>query len=430
MSYRQEIDALTRGLATVVTSRKQLVGMDLEAGIAGFTATAQLLRQVHVDLVGTGPHAPRDLAALDRDPVCVLGRLLHDIPALPQAAMTDIQSATALTETGGHWRVVARSATLAHHDWTTALRASHPTGPAARAELAVHARIAEVLAVTGPGLARYLRTAGRSTDAARLLTATTSGLRIAAAAARHATHAGAATQLADVTQAAPSLVLVVRRPSHLPAALDRLATLIDGARHLTPQHVQLIARAGAETATAAATVLRLHGHRRPADTLDRHAGLLAAVAGTGRRTASITPPDPRPLAQADQIHQTVRGLGRSAGFHPDDAWHAGQALSSVTRALDRAAGREIGRRTWLVPSDAIDPTRLAWVPVDVKGPLPRLAGRLAAAVEHADQVSLGLTLVTGRPLPPSRLAPRQAVTATTSATHVQNVGRPNQIRRP
>jgi hypothetical protein len=415
MNYRQEIDTLARGLGAVLASRDQLTGMDLEAGITGFTATAQLLRQVHVDLVGTGPLAPRDLSALERNPVGVLGRLLQDIPALPQVAMTDIQSTPALNETGAHWRVVARAAVLAHHDWTTALPSSRPTGPTVQAELVVHARIAEALAVTGPALAHDLRAAGRTTDAARLLSATTSGLRITAAAARHAAQLGAAPQLAELTQPAPAIVLAVRRASHVPAALARLASLVEGARHLTPQHLQLVARVGAETAHTAATVLRAHDHPQPAAVLDRHAELLAAVSSTGRRAASITPPDPRPLAQAQQIHDVLVAIRRGTGIEVQDAWRIGQAVPALTHALDTAAAREITRRAWLAPSQAEDLTALAWVPVDTHGPRLPISDRIAAAATHADQVGSALALGTAQG-PAAAPAVRQAVIPTAAAT--------------
>jgi hypothetical protein len=407
MNYRQEIDTLARGLGALLASRDQLTGTDLEAGIVGFTATARLLRDVHLDLVGTGAHAPRDLIALERNPVGVLGRLLQDIPALPQAAMTDIQSTPALTEAGAHWRVVARAAVLAHHDWTTALPSSRPTGPTLQAELVVHARIAEALAVTGPNLARDLRAAGRDTDAAQLLSATTSGLRITAAASRHAAQLGAAPQLAELTQQAPAVVLAVRRASHVPAALYRLASLVEGTRHLTPQHVQLIARVGAETAHTAATVLRAHGHGRPAQLLDQHAELLASVASTGRQAASITPPDPLPLAQAQQIHQVLVAVRRGTGLEVQDAWKAGQAVPSLTQALDTAAAREITRRTWLTPSQAENLTALAWVPVDTHGSRLPISDRIAAAVQHTDRVTSALALGTRSPVTASP-TPRRA----------------------
>ena len=173
MSYRQEIDSLARHLGAVLATGDPLTGPDLDAAVTGFMTSAQLLRTVHADLVGPESCGPRDLAALDREPIPLLSRLLHDLPALPQSSLTDVQVSPALTGTGTHWR----AAVLAHHDRTTALRSSRPAGPAALAEIAQVARVTEALAIAGPGVAAALKDAGRPREAARLHATTTSGLR-------------------------------------------------------------------------------------------------------------------------------------------------------------------------------------------------------------------------------------------------------------
>jgi len=384
MSYRQEMDAVGRHVSAVLGRDERLVGRDLDAAVVGFNATTALLRTVHHDLIGPrGFRIRKELQEAERRPAHLLARMLDELPRLDQPAPTDVQANPVTGVAARHWQEAARSATLAEHSWITADPRTRPTGPAARGELTQVASLTEALAVAGADLSTDLRNAGRHGEAGRLRQATTTGLRVAAAAARWDAMRDAGPP-ADVQPVASHRVLALRRPSHLPAGLHRLAVLLDTAGHISPQHVQLIARATASAALASSQVLRAAGQGRVAAALAEHAERLADVAA-GRLAASIIPPDPRPLAQAQEVHRVLARSGSpSASLTPSEAVAVAQAVPLVSRALVTAADRQIAERQWLAATGQLDAGQPRWLPAH--GVVPVLSARLEAVASDADRL--------------------------------------------
>jgi hypothetical protein len=390
MNYRQEMDALGRHLGAVLATGGPLTGPDVDAGVVGFNATVELIRTVYADVVGpVGERFPRDVAEVEQRPVYLMGRLLHDLPRLEQVAPTDIRLTPVASKAGVRWREVARYATVAEHTWTTSLRASRPTGEATRAEVAQLAALTEGLAAAGEDLAGHLRTAGRTMDAARLHHSCTRGLRTAAAAARQASTSTNEPHITvvDLAHRPERLVILVRRPSHLSPAMHRLAELVVAAGHLSPQHVQLIARATSTVATAASRTLAAAGQREAAAALRAQARQLGEAAGAGRRIVSITPSDPAPLEQARQLHAQARDVQRGpAQLSVADAVAVVGAMPEVTRTLADRADHEIARRTWLAPAENAPDQSVSWTPISFRDPSPLLVDRLHAATDPKSPV--------------------------------------------
>jgi hypothetical protein len=400
MSYRQEMDSLARHLATAIASGEPLRGMDLEAAVAGVNATVNLVRTVHEHVAGpVSRRFPRDLATVERQPVRLLGRLLQDMPALEHAAPTTIQLSPAATQTGAHWRAVARSATLALYHWQTAIPDSRPTGDAARAEMVQVAALTEGLAVAGVDVATHLDAAGQTADAARLRQASTSGLRVVAAAARQASTGQYLAPVVELRSRPSRAVVIVRRASHVPAALTRLAALVSTADHLTPQHIQLIAGAAGGAALAAGRTLTAAGHPAMATALRVQAEHLAQVASSGQTAASVLPGDARPLAQAQQIHYTLADLRRrGVEFEEAEALAVAGALPDVTQALSEGGRRQLDRGGWLVNRHDLG-LSATWAPWRPGLPEPPLITRLTTGAEHGDVVRAAVegVAVGGRP---------------------------------
>jgi hypothetical protein len=346
---------------------------------------------VYGDLVGrVGARSSRDVAEIERRTVQLMGRLLNDLPRLEQAAPTDIQAAPATSQAGLCWRAVAIAATVAQHDWSTATPSTRPTGDRARGEIAQIAELTEGLAAAGEDLAGHLRAAGRTLDAARLHQACTSGLRVAAAAARQASLPEQPPGLAELAHPPSRLVVIVRRPSHLPEALRRLAAHIKSATHLSPQHVQLIARATATAALASNRVLSATGRTEATEALQAHAHLLAQVTGASKDVASITPSDPAPLAQAQQIYLQL-SRGNAVHLSAGDASKIGDTIPAVTRALADRATRELTRGAWLIRSQAVPGSALTWRRASTATESPLMLARLSAAATQAHVVEQSRT---------------------------------------
>jgi hypothetical protein len=143
---------------------------------------------------------------------------------------------------------------------------------------------------------------------------------------------------------------------------------------------------GAQSASTAAHVLRRAGLTDVATALDRHGQLLTAAAGARCHAASVRPPDPLPMVQAQELSLALAALRRGGTILPiDGAWRIAAALPDLTTALRDAAGHEVRRRRWLVPSRTTIPDAPAWVPVTAAS-APALTRQLSAAAAHAPTV--------------------------------------------
>ena len=388
--YRQQLDNLARHLAAIASApHEPLTGMDLDAATAGFTATVQLLRKVHFDVVGSGPGIPLTLSSLDR-PVPLLGRLLRDLPDLDHdVAPTDLQITPAQTATGAHWRVVARSATLAAHYWTTLPQPPTPVAnaPATTVEVVAVATLTQALAALAPALADHLKAAGRLWEAARLRTANLTALRVVAECARHAVTADQ-----DLTEAPnpppprrhpPHPVLVMRRAEDLAPGLHRLAALIETSAHLSPHHIRLIVRATAAAALAAVPVLAAAGHDLQAAALGEQADLLLATVRGPVRLTTTYRGDVRPLAQAQQINLYLASAARAGTvLPPETALAIAASVPLVTTAAAALTQRMISTAAWLQPSEA---AQVTWEPTGQGRHVPALLEHLTAAAARAAQ---------------------------------------------
>jgi hypothetical protein len=402
VTYRQELDSLGRHLAVLSATPHQMDGPEMDVASAGFTATAQLLRRVHYDLVGSGPGIPLLIASLER-PVPLLGRLLRDLPDLPQTASpSELLSTPSAGVAGAHWCAVIRSATLAAHYWDTADPDTKPRAAAVHTEIAQIAALAEGLAAVGQDLEGHLRAAGREWDSARLRTANLTALGIVASTARRAALsrvAGDVTQaanpspsgpVADIRPIPPQLVLTILRPSQLADGLRRLDSLLRSADHLTPPHLRLVTRAVATAASESGRSLHAAGHLTPATEVLQHARLLTDVVRSAGGVASIWPGDQRPLAQAQQLHLHLASIRRAnTVLDPRDAWAVAQALPAVTAALQDTTSRMIITRVWVQRSTDSEPL---WQPTRRGVETPAVLHRLITAADHADQLRAAVTL--------------------------------------
>lgn len=271
MTFSDDLDDVTRAVARLVARQYVVLPADLEAAAGGHAALVQLLQEVHQDVTGLSPHAAhgRTVDELERHPVALLGRLLADQPRLPWGSLTDLLSAHRSPEQL-LWTDLARAATLAHHDWTTSDPRSYPTGDGAWTVVGAVARLAEAVPALDDDLASSFEAAGRDLEARALRRAAHSGL--APTAREVATLAGCGSDgPIELVPKEPRQVVVVLRPSDLPRAMRRAASLIEGSKHLSPQHVERLAVAHVRTmlwvadgldghAANAAAALRAHAH--------------------------------------------------------------------------------------------------------------------------------------------------------------------------
>jgi hypothetical protein len=351
MSFVDDFDDVTRAVARLLARQYVVPPADLEAATAGHGALVQLLQQLHQDVTGLSPHAAhgRGVGELERHPVALLGRLLADQPRLPSGALTDLL-ASHRSPQQLLWTDLARTATLAHHEWTTSDPRSYPTGDGAWTVVGAVARIAEVLPALDDDLSASFEAAGREVEALQLRKAGHGGL--APTAREVAALAGAGSDgPIELVPREPRQVIVVLRPSDLPAAMRRAASLIDGSRHLSPQHLERLAVAHARTMLWIADGLEGRTAGAEAAALRQDAHLVAQAARMPRRLASIQPSDAEPLAQLSQIRQAL--VDRDARRLPA-ATLMNMAASSpaVTMALANAARAMAARGSWLAPSES------------------------------------------------------------------------------
>ena len=377
---------------------------------------------MHRDVTGSAQRfTPRHVAEAERNPVGLLGRLLADAPRLAPIAPTDALAVPAASPAGRRWQDVTRAATLAAQSWHHA-GGGRPLGEhTTRLELGDLAALTQGVLAATDDLTDALRRAGRATTADTLDQVRSSGLGIAADQTRRHAEAGPLPPLTGPHPPPPRRPLPVRGPGDLPAAFGRLTHLTATAPVLRPRDVELIAQTIAAAAHHAAQTLTTVGGRGApgdvalAEVLHRHADLLARATDSTRRLATIEIADPRPVAQAQAIHQHLAAARRTGTPLAADVARAVAAeLPDLATALDATTRRQIDRGTWLTPTDGHTPGRPAWTRAR-DGDEPRLVGALRAAHQHLHDPALAPLLP--RPVRPATVTPRprQILTAALTA---------------
>lgn len=184
------------------------------------------------------------------------------------------------------------------------------------------------------------------------------------------------------------------------AGMDRLAALIERAEHLGPLGVGVLAQTTARLATRLAS---LTGR----SDLNDHARVLAQASGRSSHLASTRTASPAPLVQAQQLAYLLRvaderaQAGRSNALTAEVWEPVARRLPGVTRALERAASRELDGGAWLIAV----PTRgdrFQWRVTSDDTEPPRLVAALRAAERHSHVL----------PTPARRHAPSRMVDMT------------------
>ena len=275
---------------------------DVDIGLAAYTATLDLLRQVHRDLTGSAQRfTPRDIAQAEQRPVALFGRLLADVPRLHTGAPTDILTRTPTSAAG--IRAGRTSPAPPPSPPPPGRTPAPPGGPTASAAAARAGRPRRA----HPGRARRLRRpdrgparAGHAPAAAAIHDQVrSSGLGIAADQTPRHAEAGPLPPLHRPLTPPPTPAdpHPAAAPPTCPKALRRLGHHLRAADALRPRDVELIALTLARTAhqagqTLTATGGPAHDRTRPRRVLHRHADLLARATDSTRRLATIEPHRP------------------------------------------------------------------------------------------------------------------------------------------
>ena len=390
MTYRQEMDDLSRHLGQLLVDGGRVPAADLPAALGAHAAVVHLLRDVHGDITHlAGSRLPPHVAEAERNPVALLGHLLRESPTTTDSPLTDTLAARAESPAGERWRAVTRAATLAQHDWIDATPSTRPAGDAAWSEIADVAHLAEGLTVLRADLADSLAGAGRLAEAATMRRASQSGLRLVAHQVAKLAATGPLPAAPDLVPRPPDRVLVVQSPQALPEAFRRLSGMLQSAKDLSPGDVALIAEVAGHGAVAAAQTLSASGDPYGADLLRRHAEQLATVAeGSTRRVAALTPGDQRPLEQAQQVYGHLTSLRRRGeSLTAVEASTFARRIPEVTVALSEAAHRQVRGGRWFTPAEGFRLGRPDWTVIVAASQEPRMLEALRTASAQAEHLS-------------------------------------------
>ena len=125
--------------------------------------------------------------------------------------------------------------------------------------------------------------------------------------------------------------------------------------------------------------------------LHQHADLLARATDTTRRLATISPADPRPVAQAQVIRQHLAATRRTGTPVPVlTALDVAARLPALATALDDATGRQLDRGHGLTPVGDLRTDPMSWVKAGRYGDEPQITtmiGRAATQI-HAQGAAL------------------------------------------
>ncbi|TNM66897.1 hypothetical protein FHN55_12405 [Streptomyces sp. NP160] len=333
-------------------------------------------------------HTPRrwDKSEREMHPVEYLGRVLQtQHQPLPKISLAECLAQKGSGPGGQVWRRAATDAVLAHHEWSRLDALDQRLG--SEAWTAVHevAQFTHALSLLDEGLAVCCHTAGRHDDAAALLDAAPR-LRGAAVPVVALAGSGPLPVLRTRTPPVARAALIIRRPEHLPAALERLTHLVRTAEQVSPAHVQfayrLLGRVSGDACTALSSTEQLtlpattpSGASSSAATLgDVAVEFSRALHRAGRqpgRASTVEASDSAVLVQLQLIatlsaaEPSARGLLWARGT-PGRARQAAMELlrasTSTADALSEVTVRCLEDRKWLVPAGFGGAAELTWVP--------------------------------------------------------------------
>lgn len=356
MTFDDDMAALGTTVGRLLVREERVPADQLDLATTGHACLIGLLVKLHHDVTGLSGYAAghRSLHELERHPVALLGTLLRDPPMITRVSLGD-----ALAEPRSSvqmlWADLARHATLAHHEWTTADPRSWPRRDAAWSVIADVAALAEGSAHLSGDLAASLSAAGRDDEAGQFLAAARSGLRLAAREVTTLALSGP-TSATELVPKDPRLVVRVRSADDLPMALRRATALVRQAKYVSPLSVSRLGVAHARTMLSAADALErscIGSTSLPelATSLREHAGLVAAAARPQRGVATIHPDDRAPLAQLSEIRQLLVAHGDEwPSAHGDDVdvlVRFSRAVPEMTAALRDLTARQIVSGRWL-----------------------------------------------------------------------------------
>lgn len=422
MSYRREMTALAQHLSGLISQGALVPERDLQIAVAGHAASITVLRRVCADLTGAGtsPHTPRPaLSDLDVRPDWVLARLLDRQPILDAGSTIAVLAQAPSSPAGTTWHGVLRAATLADLEWQEADPTTRPRhSDTAWSEIADMAALSRAVVQVTVDLQESLRAGGRTADAAALSPDT--GLTSVAALICQMASTRDLALPGPVLPRASTRVVTVRHHRDVPAALHRLAHLLDSACEISPGRTARIAQIIAQTAsTTAAALTSTPIYRSHATSLHHLADTLARAGQTAGHLASLLAGDPGPMEQAQQISLHLHARRRLGTAAPglDEARCTAAFLPTAVGALNRAAHRQITTRRWYTPSGTA-----RWRPCPASRPWPALVEGLHQAAFQAQQLAprLSLVAITAAPF---RLLNGGGPPATTQ-------GRPTRPTRP
>lgn len=413
MTYRDNMSELAAALARTITAGQPIPEHDLDVALTGYQATIDLLRGIHRDLTGSSQHAtPRLISEAERNPVGLLGTLLADIPRLASLSPTEALTQPTRSGAGARWQQVTRNAVLAAGAWDAAGPAGRPIGDAARTELADVAALTQGIVAAGDDLAGSLARAGRHTEADAVRMVGQSGLGVAAEqTGRRTAHPGTHPVYSlDLPTPPAATPLMPRGPHDLPEAFHRLTDLLHRAPAVAPRDIELIALTTATASHLGSQSLQrtgIPGDATLAEVLREHAELFARAHDTTRRLATITPTDPRPLAQAQAIHQLLAEMRRAVMIPAADVVHRyATELTALTTTLNEVTRRHLDTGRWLTPLEG--PTVApSWGRANRLTTEPRLVQQIRAAADHLSSPTARRVLPTRKPTLSAALRPQQ-----------------------
>lgn len=386
--WRQHSEDLTVRLANLVRLDGSPDAHDLEAALHVRRAVAALATDVLFDVSGLHRHAPRrwDTSEIHLHPVEHLARVLqsHAQP-LPERSLSDCLADEAVGPDGQIWRRAAADAVLAHHEWNRLDELDRRLGTEAWTAVHEVAQFSQALTWLDEGIADSCRAAGRRDDAQSLLGGV-SRLRGAARAVMTLASSGPLPVLRHRTAPVARAALVIRRPEHLPAGLERLTHLLNTADHVSPKHVQAAYRLLSRLSSDACSVLATTDHptsmtptapERVSSTaaLTDDAGAFSrALRSAGcqpGRANSLEASDPAVVVQLQllgtlvAVEPSLGGRARARGESEQLRQTALEVLRASTSTADALSGvtvRCVEDRKWLVPAGVGGVAGLTWVP--------------------------------------------------------------------
>jgi len=400
MTYETSITNTSRRLASLLTHGGRVPAIDLPIALVARDTIMIAFLEIYSDATA-GAAKARSLrhnheslaAAVGAHPVAGLRALATSVRPAP---FPDARPGPPVSAAAGLWADAALQASTTQLAWGNRDRDSDwPT----RGGWSIVAECASIIEAVG------LLDADLDLDRRQHLTPL---VRMAATDVRRLATSADLPPL-DALPAAIERPVRVTNAREAAAGMDRLAQLIDRADHLGPLGIGVLAQTTARLAT------RLASLTGRAD-LNDHARVLAQASGRSSHLVSIRTASPAALVQAQQLAYLLRLADERAGIRsnmsPAADWEpVAHRVPVVTRALERAASRELHRGAWLVAV----PTRgdrFQWQVTSDDLEPPRLVAALRAAERHAR-----LLPTVARDRPASRVVDLTLVEAAESRLH-------------